>query len=146
MAVDLVAIHQAVCDTIGASLPSVRCYPSYRDSLQPPCIVVVGDPSSYVTFDQAMHGGITFVRVLLLMLGPVSDRAGQEQIMRWLSAGAGGESIPDALQAGGTVDRSLGGTVQSFRFTGSRYASALEYPPGSSTRYAAGELDLELVV
>ena len=91
-----------------------------------------------------MRQGTVQVNVVLLLLAGSNDRAGQEQIMRWLSVGAGQpESLANALAPGAPPDRTLGGVVDSFRFGGTRYATAVEYPAGSGTFFALGELELQ---
>lgn len=148
--VDLTAIHQAVCDTINVTLPDVRCYPSYRPNMVPPCVVVVGARTNYVQLDQTLKQGTVVINVVLTLLGPSGDRTGQEQIMRWLSVGAGqDESLAAALvpvNSDGSQDRTLGGAVSGFTFGSTRYAAALEYPAGSGSIYAVSEIELDLHV
>lgn len=141
---DLLAIHQAVCDTITAPT-GARCYPAYRDKPEPPCIMVVGDGSNYLDLNMAFKMGAAQIRVTLLMLATSGgEDGGQEQIMSWLSIGTD-DSVVDALKA----NRSLGGVLPSnpgLVFGAVRYATAVEWPAGSNTRYAVGELDLILTV
>lgn len=145
MAVDLNAIHQAVIDTIKAVQPKARCYPGYRDKPEPPCVIVHGDPESYVQMEMAMRQGTVAVNLTLLLLAGSDDRVGQEQVLRWLSCGTGqDESLANTLArtADGTPDRTLGGVIDGFTFGATRGPQPIEYPAGSGARFSAAELEI----
>lgn len=146
---DLVALHQAIVDTLQAG-GIEQVYPCWFDSIEPPCIVVVGAPSAYTAGEgeQTFRMGIERVQVTLMMFGHSETIEGQQQIMRWLSRGIGEPTVKDALRplVSGVPDSSFGLDGVSFAFGESRYAAAVIYPEGSNTRYALGELDLTILI
>lgn len=144
---DLMAVHQAIVDALVAG-GIAQAYPCWFDNIEPPCVVVVGQPDGYVDLEMAFRMGTVVLHVTLMMFGNAETREGQEQIMSWLSMGTGSPSVLEALRptTGGVPDSTLGIAGASLVFGTTRYASAVFYPEGSNTRYALGELDLQITI
>lgn len=144
---DLMAVHQAIVDALQNG-GIETAYPCWVDSIDPPCVVVVGQPDGYIDLERAFRMGVVVLNVTLMMFGNAETREGQEQIMSWLSMGTGSPSVLEALRpmTGGVPDTTIGIAGASVVFGTTRYASAVFYPEGSNNRYALGELDLQITI
>jgi len=105
---DLLAVRTALANQIAAGCPGLRAMAEARDSISPPCAVIVpGQP--YVTYGLDMTGSVQVALKVLVLVSdaPTSERS-QRDLDQWLGIGAGeAESIPNAI----TKDVTLDGTV-----------------------------------
>ncbi len=82
-----------------------RVYAYGKDSIDPPCIVVLPSPSDFLIWDRTFDGSDEFSLTVKILMGSQDDRTGQAALMGYLSRS--GTSIYAAIAA----DPKLNNTV-----------------------------------
>lgn len=99
-----------------------RVYAYARDTIDPPCALVLPAPGDFLAFDVTFDGSDTFGLLVKILMGTQNDRTGQSRLLGYLSR-SGSNSIRTAIYG----DSTLGGTVADLKVTGASNYGDVEW-------------------